>query len=90
MSYRGEDYGASDPDLRRLKIQHNQTHSKKALSDAGIAFAEMNNGHHLIVEHNGVRIDFYPGTGLWIERTGYRSRGVFRLIRFLHRQPKPL
>lgn len=56
----------------------NRSYSPAMLRDFGIAFESKNGGAHLVV--NG-RIDFWPGTGLWIDRgTGAKRRGVRNLI----------
>jgi hypothetical protein len=54
--------------------------SLKLLRDRDIPFVVKNGGAHIIV--NG-RIDFWPGTGLWIERGGPRGRGVKDLLRHI-------
>lgn len=74
-----------DPTGHKLKTAHNRASSASVLTEGGIIFDEKNNGAHLIVRHNHVIVDFWPGTGLWIARknTRQRGRGVFNLIRFL-------
>ena len=56
----------------------NRDFSARLLAEAGVKFESKNGGAHLVVEG---RFDFWPGTGLWIERgKGDRRRGVRRLI----------
>jgi hypothetical protein len=63
----------------------NRENSTYLLGDAGIEFVSKNEGAHLIVEQ---RIDFWPGTGLWIVRaTQHRDRGVKKLIAYV-KNPK--
>lgn len=65
----------------RQKRASNRESSAKMLAAAGIAFEAKNEGAHLIVTANGRTVDFWPGTGLWIERgTSRQKRGVRRLI----------
>ena len=65
----------------RKKRASNRESSAKMLAAAGIAFEAKNEGAHLIVTANGRTVDFWPGTGLWIERGASRQkRGVRRLI----------
>lgn len=65
----------------RQKRASNRESSAKMLAAAGIAFETKNEGAHLIVTANGRTVDFWPGTGLWIERgTSKQKRGVRRLI----------
>jgi hypothetical protein len=64
------------------------------LKAAEISFSSNNAGAHLIVafvglDGNGHRIDFYPGTGLWIPQGGRRGRGIFKLIRYVIHRRKP-
>lgn len=42
-------------------------------------------GSHLIVKHAGKVVDYWPGTGKWIDRDfrGRHERGVFRLLNYL-------
>jgi len=70
----------------------NRSSSPNMLKGAGFDFEEKNNGAHLIVFHNGVTADFWPGTGLYAIRPWRRSptrRGVRNLIRDLYRAQSP-
>ena len=62
---------------------HNSAQSPKLLELDGIGFVSKNNGAHLIVEGAGRVIDFWPGTGKWIERGGAKGRGVRPLIAYI-------
>lgn len=64
----------------QAKRARNRDLSLKLLRDRDVAFTVKNGGAHIIV--NG-RIDFWPGTGLWIERGGTRGRGVKDLLRHI-------
>lgn len=68
---------------RRAK---NRVSSRQVLTDAGIAFEEKNIGAHLIVTHEKVTVDFWPGTGLWhVRHSSKKGRGVFGLVRHLQK-----
>jgi hypothetical protein len=67
---------------KRAKRASNTEQSVQALEDAGVSFVYLNGRTHLlVVAADKTVIDFWPSTGLWMERnTGVRHRGVFRLI----------
>ena len=76
---------ALDPRSPERRAGHREN-SSRILAKAGIKFRSKNDGAHLIVTHDGVTADFWPGTGLFIFRTdpphGWtRGRGVFNLLR---------
>jgi hypothetical protein len=59
----------------------NRERSTQRLLDAGIGFEMRNKGAHLIVLS---RVDFWPGTGLWRDRTTTsHGRGLRTLLRHL-------
>lgn len=64
---------------QRQKRAENRERSAGALTEAGISYVVKNDGAHLIVADQW---DFWPGTGLWMNRGNRRQhgRGVFRLI----------
>lgn len=54
------------------------------LTEAGIPFITNNRGVHLQITHNGVRVDYWPGTGLWrVPSTNHSRRGIKSLLDFL-------
>lgn len=56
----------------------------EVLKAHGINFTLKNGGAHLVVKGKSV-IDFWPGTGLWIDRGNSASgRGVFKLIKYIN------
>lgn len=58
--------------------------SPQMLEGAGIPYQSKNGGAHLIVEGNTSFIDFWPGTGKWIERgTAVKGFGVRNLIKHI-------
>jgi hypothetical protein len=62
------------------KRADNREASVKLLRDRGIEFTEHNNGAHLKIGN----IDFYPGTGLWINvKARLKRRGVRGPLRHL-------
>lgn len=64
---------------------YNRAGSPEVLRRARIAFESKNDGAHLIVTHAGAVVDFWPGTGRYIFRTGRKGRGVHGLIQDLRR-----
>jgi len=71
------------------KRANNRQSSAALLAGAGIQFDEHNDGAHLVVKpESGPLIDFWPGTGLWIERQLPRKhrRGVRSLISHVNQQ----
>jgi hypothetical protein len=73
--------------MRQRKRADNRESSADMLRQAGIAFQSNNAGAHLVVNHGGVTVDFWPGTGLWcIRGSTAQHRGVNRLLSRLHAQ----
>lgn len=72
--------------IGQIKRASNRETSAKYLQDRGIEFQEKNEGAHLIVKAATGLIDFWPGTGLWIARSGQRGRGVKNLVKFIGKQ----
>lgn len=68
----------------QAKREGNRNYGAQQLTAKGIAFESKNGGAHLIVRHAGRVLDFWPGTGRWIQRgTEAKHRGVASLIRFV-------
>lgn len=66
---------------RQQKRASNRDHSITVLDSEGIKCEVKNYGAHLIVRHGDVVIDYWPGTGLWIDRRDkLKRRGIKRLI----------
>lgn len=85
MGDMGEVFNAYRRD-RQEKRRSNREVSTAMLRAAGILFEERNGGAHLVVDG---RIDYWPGTGLWIQRaTLSKQRGVAALIRFVRATDK--
>lgn len=81
MSEIGDVYNAIR-EVRRKKRLSNREFSTQRLVDLNIPFESKNLGIHLIISCNAVVIDFWPSTGLWMERgTGKKMRGVRNLIK---------
>lgn len=71
----------------KAKRGENKARSTQHLKDAGIVFESKAFGDHLIINHAGHVVDFWPTTGVYIPRhTQKRGRGVFNLIQWLERQ----
>lgn len=70
------------------KRASNRQSSADILKERGIAFEAKNMAAHLIVRHAGKVVDFWPGTGKWIDRAFAqrvgKGRGVFSLLRYLN------
>jgi hypothetical protein len=66
------------------KRAHNRMTSREWLVARKIPFESSNNGAHLIVEGPTGKIDFWPGTGKWIDRSdGKAKRGVRKLVKHI-------
>lgn len=67
------------------KRAKNRKSSTELLSENGIDFVVKNDGAHIIISiHGKPEIDFWPGTGLWIDRKekSRKRRGVMKLIAY--------
>ncbi|HEX5461853.1 MAG TPA: hypothetical protein VFX20_17955 [Steroidobacteraceae bacterium] len=82
MSDMGEDFRAYREHWQEKRAD-NREQSTQILTDCGIGFISRNMGAHLTVTHAGKIVDFWPGTGKWIDRAGPKGRGVFPLLRHL-------
>ena len=75
------------PEMKRLsKIKRagNRKHAESELFMLRIPFLKKNDGAHLIVmPESSRRIDFWPGTGLWISHSGDRGRGIKPMLDYL-------
>ena len=68
----------------QTKRANNREASRTLLEEAGVQFEVRNEGAHLVVHAKGAVFDFWPGTGLWIERpAARRGRGVHALIQLV-------
>lgn len=82
----GDDYTMGEfwrdvNEARQEKRASNREDSAAMLTEAGIKFQAKNMGAHLIVSALGHTFEFWPGTGLWMERGKTRRQyGVRRLI----------
>ena len=79
-------------DLRSISAErraHHRESSPAMLRGAGVRFETFNGGAHLVVESGNSRIDFWPGTGLWIPRDGTRrGRGVRKLLAKIRKEER--
>ena len=62
---------------------YNRENSTLQLERDGISFTSKNSGAHLIIDQEGIVIDFWPGTGFWRSRKGTQGRGIRRLLGYL-------
>ena len=65
---------------RQDKRAANRDSSAEVLTREGIAYGSKNMGAHLIVSHDNKTVDFWPGTGRWIDRVGRKGFGVRSLV----------
>jgi hypothetical protein len=75
---------------RQGKRALNREQSVKMLRDAGVCFELKNGGAHVIIANgDALRVDFWPGTGLWrVSRPIiHEERGVRQLIKYLGTLP---
>lgn len=73
----------------KQKRADNRKKSKALLECKGYKFAIRNSGAHLVINHRGITVDFWPGTGLWKargEKEGHR--GVGKLCDYLDKLPE--
>lgn len=71
-------------EVSKQKRRDNRESSAELLKRFGVSFELKNKGAHLIVAD---RWDFWPGTGLFIDRKNQkRGRGVFRLLKVMRQQ----
>lgn len=85
MSELGEMFKFMD-ELKKERRASNTEKSTSILIEKAINFESKNGGAHLIVKHGGKVIDYWPSTGLWVDRkTMKRKGGVFQLIKYLER-----
>ena len=100
MGDMGEFFRAMDAH-KKARRKDNTDKSTEILRVIGVDYEIKNHGAHIIVSYGeGLKIDFWPSTGVWIPRdTQKKRRGVFRLLEYIgidpgeakvkSRQPKP-
>jgi hypothetical protein len=65
----------------RKKRKQNNTQVLKAL---GIKFTAHNGGYHLKIDHNGVKVDFWPSREKWWEaKTRKQGQGLASLLQYV-------
>lgn len=77
------DYFREHRSMSKARRAMNRDNSAEILERAGVTFGKRNGGAHLIVMHEGKTVDFWPGTGKWLDRDGPGGRGVFKLLKHL-------
>lgn len=84
MSDMAEDFKAHR-EAWQAKRKHNREASIDVLRQHGVTFETKHGYAHLIVEHHGSVVYFWPGTGRFIFRGagGRNGRGVFALLKDL-------
>jgi len=81
----GVEVFANLKDLSQQRRAGNRESSAAILAEREVEFESRNEGAHLIVRHDGLTVDFWPGTGKFIPRKpGARhGRGVFNLLQLI-------
>lgn len=84
MSDLGETFRAMNAESKERRTR-NRENSAQMLQAAGIEFRSANRGAHLMIKRpDGGRIDFWPGTGKWIDNVSHsKKRGVRPLVHHL-------
>lgn len=83
MSAIGDDFKALKERGQRKRASNRKT-TPDLLRVANIDFESKNGGAHLIVDAGDHKVDFWPGTGRWIDRKGKRGFGVRKLIEHVY------
>lgn len=66
------------------KRASNRANGAAELTARNVRYTSHDGGVHLIVEHDGATVDYWPGTGLWICRINkQRGRGIRPLLKHL-------
>ena len=66
---------------KKAKRASNTEKSTALLNNLGVDFVAHNYGAHLVVRRMSFVVDFWPSTGIWIDRsTKAKKRGVFPLL----------
>ena len=70
---------------RKEKRNFNLKRSTQLLECLNIPFVKHNAGFHLVVSYGGKVVDFYPSTGLWVDRENknIKRRGVRGLLVYI-------
>lgn len=71
----------------REKRAQNRKDSPKLLTSNGIEYTTNNGGIHIMIQVKRGRVDFWPGTGLWMG-PGKKGRGVKGLIEYVLNERK--
>ena len=82
MSEIGDVFSALKDKNKKKKID-NAAKSKELLISHGVNFEEKNFGNHLIINHGGKVVGFWPSTGRYIAHGGIKGRGVFNLLKLI-------
>lgn len=81
MGDEGEYWAVEGPRMKEESMRRrarNRKFGAERLAECRVPFDSKNDGAHLIVDN---RIDYWPGTGLWIERkSSYTGRGIQSLL----------
>lgn len=78
-------YRAMKAEGQRLRGK-NRERGAERLREAGIPFESRNGGAHLLINHNGCHVQYWPGTGLYIfnKPDTRRGRGIKALLKALN------
>lgn len=65
----------------------NRENGRAILTENSVSYEEKadGSGNHLVVRHAGKAIDYWPGTGKWIDRgqKGVHRRGIRELLHYV-------
>lgn len=82
---------ALDPKESQERRAANRANGVLALEKAGIPFTTNNAGVHVMIQHKGKQLNYWPGTGLWQYPTAHsriERRGIRSLLQFLGKEPQ--
>lgn len=83
MGDMGDTYRAMRQEGQQRRA-HNRKCSAEILEQRNVKFESKNGGAHLILKGPKGFIDFWPGTGRWVDRNGKRGFGIRKLLRHLN------
>jgi hypothetical protein len=68
----------------RMRRKRNSACADLLLNMYSVNYDAKAGSTHLVIRHSDRVIDFWPGTGTWIDRAnGVQRRGVFNLLRYI-------
>lgn len=78
------DQWESEREERRAVGTERRAAAPDELRKHGLTFTSHNNGAHLVIIHEGIVVDYWPGTTLWMPRHNPKRRhGFEKLVQYL-------